>query len=318
MTKPVKILVKRMGAIGDVLMCTPVIMELHMAHTLPNKDGSGIEDVSPEITVITDHMEIFLNNPHVTNVLPSSEYLDADALKAYDIYINLDDAYEYANFPNYSTALYYRAFGCVPDRNYDPIPILNYSEIDSEFVDSILEENDVSDQYIVVHMRNWHWGAKNISMNVWNSVFEKLYDSRIDFNVICVGGGTDFSLDAPPLVYDMRGKFTPHQLKYLIEKSICFVGPDSLPYHCAVGTGKAIGLFTHIDENTLYGYPSVFGVDRYAVETKATCRNCYFRQETPVRQIKCDTNDFRCTEEFDTDAIAKLVLTMFSQENEVL
>lgn len=319
MTKPTNIVVKRMGAVGDVIMTTAVIDELYRRHTVPSGVGGSYETpLPPNITVVTENMEVFLNNPSVQNVLPSFEYINQDELSGIDLLINLDDAYEYGNFESYSDAYYHRAFGELPNRMcYDPTPKLYPTDDDKLFVESVLHEHGIDDKFIVVHMRHWFWNAKNISLRIWNEVFEKLYSKRIDFNILCVGGASDYFLDAPPLVYDFRGKFTIQQLHYLMERSVCFVGPDSAPYHCAVSTGKAIGLFTHLSPNSLYGYNEMFQPPRYQIESLVmkTCGNCYFRQQKPVKTIVCDTNDYRCTDMFNTDEIVEKVLFLFDSND---
>ena len=57
--KPLNILVKRRGAIGDVIMTTGVVRELKRKY---NGDAN--------IYVATDSLEVYKNNPHITSVVP--------------------------------------------------------------------------------------------------------------------------------------------------------------------------------------------------------------------------------------------------------
>ena len=96
---PVKILVQRHAAIGDVIMSTGVVRELRKRY--------GPE---AQIDVATEFLEPYRNNPHVSNLIPMSA-LPTDIARHWDIYINLDNAYEANPLNHYVDTYFHRAFG---------------------------------------------------------------------------------------------------------------------------------------------------------------------------------------------------------------
>ena len=74
---PTTILLKRKAALGDVVMTTGVVRELHRHH-----NGHCA------ITVETEHPLVYKNNPHIVDLRNWGEFNPAD----YDVVYNLDDA----------------------------------------------------------------------------------------------------------------------------------------------------------------------------------------------------------------------------------
>lgn len=282
--KPINICVKRRAAIGDVIMTTGVVRELKKLY------GN-----TANITVATDHPGVYTNNPHITQVVPA-----ASDTNLFDVVYNLDDAYEYNTGSNFIDCYFHRVFG---HTDFDKSVELFPSDTDKEVVDSFLA--DIDGPFIVFHMRNWHWPAKNISLDVWFDVLAKLFTERTDVTVVCVGSMSDHYVDHP-LIVDARQRFTDQQLTYMMDKAACFAGIDSAPFWCAAASKThVIGLLTHLA-------PECIMPDRYADSTAITtnedCAGCNERQQTPVRQIVCEKGNTPCTSNFDTDAIVKVIL----------
>jgi len=200
---PVKILVQRTAAMGDVIMSTGVVRELRRRY------GD-----TAQITVATDFLEVYRNNPHINNLIPAN-VLSAEYVNHWDIYIDLDNAYETNPVNHYVDTYFYRAFGDFSE--LDQRVELHPDDNDRSVVQEDLDK--IGDKFIVVHMRNWHWGAKNISTDVWFQVFEKLFLQRTDFKIVCVGGKTDLMIDAHPLFYDVRERYNSQQLKLLCDSA---------------------------------------------------------------------------------------------------
>ncbi len=283
--KPINICVKRRAAIGDVIMTTGVVRELKKLY------GD-----SANITVATDHPSVYTNNPHVSQIVPA-----ASNTTAFDVTYNLDDAYEYNTGSNFIDCYFHRVFG---HTNFDKSVELFPSDADKELVDSFIAEV-IDGPFVVFHMRNWHWQAKNISMDVWFDVLTQLFTERNDVTVVCVGGMSDHYVDHP-LIIDVRQRFTDQQLTYLMDKAACFVGIDSAPFWCASASKThLIGLLTHLA-------PDCIMPDRKAkstaITTREDCAGCNEKQATPVRQIVCSKGNTPCTSNFDTEAIAKAIL----------
>lgn len=283
--KPINICVNRRAAIGDVIMSTGVVRELK------RKYGD-----TAAITVATDHPSIYANNPHVTQVIPAQS-----DLSAFDVTYNLDDAYEYNTGSNFIDCYFHRVFGNhqIVDTSVELFP----SVADREVVEDYIK--DIDGKYIVVHMRNWHWPAKNISMDIWFDVLAKLFTERTDVTIICVGSNSDHYVDHP-LILDARQRFTDQQLKILMDHAACFLGIDSAPFWCAAASNThLIGLLTHLSPDCIMPYRTAKST---AITTLEDCAGCNKTQATPVRQIVCSKGNTPCTSNFDTDAIVNAIL----------
>ena len=291
LTKPIQILVKRRAAIGDVIMTTGVVRELKRKYN----DNANI-------FVATNELEVYKNNPHIAGVLP----YDSIDLTKFDVVYNLDDAYEYNRDIHFVDSYFYRVFG---DANVNKAVELFPDNHDINHANEII--SGIDGNYIVVHMRNWHWGAKNISMDVWFDVFIKLFEHDPDLKVITVGGPTDHSVEHPNFI-DLRGSgvLNSQVMKLLCDESQCFVGIDSGPFQCAAASNtKIIALLTHLRPERIVPYRMwELGNDVTAIQTLEDCRGCADRQQLPVRQINCEKGNYPCTGNFDTDAIAQAII----------
>jgi len=284
LTKTLNILVQRRGAIGDVIMTTGVVRELKKRY-----------GVNADIDVATDYAEVYRNNPHIRNVFPVDQIPPVN--NRYDLYYNLDDAYELNPYTNYLDAYFYRVFGTT-------------STVDKsvELFDSSNDQTKIDGNYIVVHMRNWHWQAKNIDMAVWFDVFARVFEVNPAIRVVCVGGSTDHYIDHPNFV-DARNR-TSQQIKALCDRAQCFVGIDSGPFWCAAASRtQVIALLTHLlPERIMFDRKREYMHNATAITTLEDCAGCNDRQARPIRQIICEKTNFPCTNNFDTDAIASAIL----------
>lgn len=287
---PVNILVQRRAAIGDVILSTGVVRELKRRY-----------GESANIDVATDCFEVYRNNPHIRNVIAVNKSTD---ISQYDMYINLDDAYEKNPDLNYAENYFYRAFA---DRTKNMSPELFPTDDDKKLVDADIA--DLDSKFIVVHMRNWHWAAKNISIDIWLDVFAHLFEQTTDVKVVCVGGETDHALEHP-LFFDARNRYNSQQMKYLCDHARCFVGIDSGPFHCAAASSThIIGLLTHLDPGVIMPHRKYeLGYNSTAIPTNEDCRGCNSRQARPVRQIVCEKGNFPCTSNFDIELIANAIV----------
>ena len=287
--KPTRILVQRRAAIGDVIMSTGVVRELKKRHE------------NSEIYMATDFPEPYRNNPYISGIVSVAAV--KSHIAEFDIYINLDDAYEHNPQQHYLDSYFIRAFGSkMPDQHVELFP----DATDQARVRALM--SNAEKKYIVVHMRNWHWAAKNITLDTWLSVFELLFEQRADFNVVCVGGSTDYYIEHP-LFIDARGT-TSQQIKLLCDHARCFAGIDSGPYHCASASDThIIALLTHLHPERILPYRHwEFGWHATAVQTEEDCRGCNDLQQTPVRQLQCVKGDYRCSGNWDIQRIANTIL----------
>jgi ADP-heptose:LPS heptosyltransferase len=285
--KPINILVQRRSAIGDVVMTTGVVRELKARY------GDNAQ-----IDIGTDCLGVYRNNPHVRNIIPVDQLPNVGQ---WDIHYNLDDAYEVNPVDNYVDNYFYRVFGTTDmDKHVELFPTDSDLSVVQDF-----QTNNELDTYIVVHMRNWHWQAKNIDMAVWLDIYGKLFEETADFKIVCVGGQTDHVVDHP-LFVDARDKFDVQQLKVLCDGARAFVGIDSAPYWSASASStKLIALLTHLRPEVILPFRTAPTI---AIQTSEACAGCNDRQQRPVRQIVCAKTNYPCINNFNTDQIAKEIL----------
>ena len=291
LTNPINILVKRRAAIGDVIMTTGVVRELKRQY-----------GENANIYVATDALEVYKNNPHVTSVVPFDAAIDSK----FDVVYNLDNAYESNRDVHYVDSYFYRVFG---DADLNKSVELFPTDEDTNRVLDIQTKNSLN-KYIVIHMRNWHWQAKNISLDVWFEIFVKLFEERDDFKIVTVGGTTDHTVEHPNFVDLRNEKLTSQQMKVLCDGAMCFVGIDSAPLQCAAASNThIIALLTHLKSVRIVPYRKRFlGYDCTAIETNEDCKGCNDRQQLPVNQIVCEKTNYPCTSNFDTDSIVNAIL----------
>lgn len=289
--QPINILVQRRAAIGDVIMTTGVVRELKRRY------GD-----SAMIDVATDFAEPYRNNPHIRNIFPVDQIPDVNS--RWDIYYNLDDAYELNPTEHYVANYFYRVFG---DTTKNMSVELFPTEEDKQLVSTDLSE--IGDKFIVVHMRNWHWTAKNITMDVWLDVFAQLFEERTDFKIVCVGGATDHFVEHP-LFFDARAKYNSQQIKYLCDHAKAFVGIDSGPLQCAAASSThIIALLTHLDPGCIIPHRKFeLGYNSTSIVTNEDCRGCNKEQARPVRHLVCKKGNTPCNNNFDTTVIANAIL----------
>jgi ADP-heptose:LPS heptosyltransferase len=290
--RPQQILVRRRAALGDVIMSTGVVRELKKKYNC-------------EIDIATEFPNVFDNNPHVRAIYHTDAMPE---VKNYDLYINLDDAYEYNPLNHYVDSYFYRAFGTstVDNKSVE----LFETEFDKDIVNSFCQDNEL-DRYIVIHIRQWFWELKNMSWETWFAVFEQLFTERTDFKIVCVGSERDGFVDHP-LFVDARGKLSIQQQKLLMDHAICFVGIDSGPFHVAAASRThIIALQTHLKPERILPYRrEMLGYNTTAIMSAVECAGCNDNQARPVRQVVCKYGDYRCKDSFDAERIANNILEL--------
>ncbi len=283
--RPLQILVRRRAALGDVIMSTGVVRELKKRYQCL-------------IDIATEFPNVFDNNPHVRAIYHTNAMPDP---ANYDLYINLDNAYESNPVNHYLDSYFYRAFGTSTVDTQEPE--LFTSNQDAEIVNNFFQ-NNIIDEYIVVHIRQWHWPLKNMSWDTWYKVFEILFSVRTDFKIVCVGTAQDGYVEHP-LFVDARDQLNLQQQRLLMDHARCFVGIDSGPYHIAAASQThMISLHTHLLPERIVPQhkPST------AIKADIDCVGCNDNQARPVAQVVCKHGDFRCSNSFNADRIAHNIL----------
>jgi ADP-heptose:LPS heptosyltransferase len=288
---PVNILVKRRAALGDVVMSTAVVRELYKQH-----DGNCA------ITVETEFPLVYKNNPYIVDLRNWGEVNTND----YDVVYNLDDAYELNPDNHFISSMMSRVFG--PHLgNLNQQPDLHVDDNDRSTVDADLA--DIG-PFFAVHMRNWHWPLKNIDIEIWADIISRVFEKTTEYKIVCVGGPTDYVFEGHPLIVDARAKYTPQQLRYLLDYARCFVGIDSGPFQIAgASSTHVIGLLTHNPPENIMPIRRMDPTWHHtAIQADINCVGCNVNQDRPVRGINCIHGDFRCNKLFDTQRIADAIL----------
>lgn len=284
-----RILVDRRKALGDVLMITPVL------HELRRRYGN-----LSWIQVVTEEPHALHNNPDVNAVVRPAEMKKEDP---WDVYINLNDAYEYNPLVNYIDAYVSRAFGREEDirQSVDKTIRIHPTQQEIDNVKKIVGD-DINGEYIVVHMRRWAWENKNIDVNTWASFYTLLNHHYPNVKVVSVGAQYDYKAVPTQNGVDLVGKLSVGEIAVLISQAKCFIGGDSGPYHIAAATPTPIvALLSHLYPDQILPWrEGVFGKDVTVVQSKVPCLGCYARQKvTPIRNLTCENPvQWACSKNF--------------------
>jgi ADP-heptose:LPS heptosyltransferase len=288
--RPVRVLVDRRKAVGDVLMITPVLRELRRRY------GD-----SAYIQVVTEEDFVLVNEPYINSVIKPAELHTV----TWDVCVNLNDAYEYNVTSHYVDAYLYRAFG--HDINdIDKSLSLTTTPDEQEAVDDAL--TTLGTNYIVVHMRRWAWENKNVDPAVWDAIINWAGTNGV--KVVCVGAQYDYRLPQTDFTVDLVEQLSLGEIRHLIANAKMFIGGDSGPYHIAATTSTPIiALLSHLlPEQILPWRDGKFGKNVYPIQSDVPCAGCYNKQTPPVRNLTC-TNpvQWACSKAFDTKRIIKTI-----------
>lgn len=289
---PVKILLRRRAAIGDVILATGIVRELYIQY-----DGQC------QISVATDCPAVFDNNPYVHKVFGCDVPLDRE----FDVYHNLDNAYE-LNPPNPIVDNYfYRVFG--ETEIFDKSQELYMSDEDEELVDKLVQQ--VNSPFVCVHIRSYGgWPHKNIPPKIWLLVLDKVLAGNDAVKIVCVGGLDDLYPTGHPRVVDGRG-LSLGALSYLFDSAKCFIGIDSAPFH-VVGTSTThlVALLNHAPPSQVLPFrDGEQGSNCTVIQAKVPCVGCYNKQIIPVRTIECfNSEPYACNSEWDANEISNAIL----------
>ena len=293
-SKPLtKVLVKRKGAVGDVILTTPIVRRLREIH--------GQEAI---IYFATNCGSVYQNNPYVDSVLPGNTLQDG-----YTHFIDLDTAYERAPEQHIVEAYTKTAFaedGWEYDKKTDLFPTENEKDfVHGKLAQFNLASDEMLQKCVVLHPAVT-WKNRTFPKQFWQRAADKMIENGR--KILIIGKGNDHKITGDA-VYDMQGVFTIQQLAFLIRLCETFVSNDSGMLHVAGTTNtKIVGLFTCAKGE--YRVPfrnGEYGHNCLIMKPQVDCYGCLHKEKPPVFFTDCRRGDYKCLTEITPSQVAEAV-----------
>lgn len=265
-----KILVKRTGALGDVLEATPIVARLRA------------ENPDAIIDIDSQYPQVFFGNPHVSNVCPVSE--------PYDRVVELNGAFERAM------------------RKLHPIDAYSEVAFGDRKTPHELEfawEPRVLDKKVVVLHPAISWPIRTLPWKWWQQLIHLL--DRAGYRVITTGTLQDHGGFGSAT--DLRGRITLAEQVGLIDSACCFVCSESGPMIFAqITRAPIIPLLTMVPpEHVIHSRYGKTGWRWHPVRAAVSCVGCAAEQPAETTYFDCRFGHRRCVTEFDAVQVANLV-----------
>lgn len=283
-----RLVVKRRGALGDVVLTVPVVR--HIKSLNPDAD----------VIVATDCGVVYQNNPYVAGVIRTD-----DIPSNVDAIYDLDMAYEHKPKMHIIDAYSQKVFNhCKIDKKLELFP----SDNDHAVVQNLIRDKKINpNDMVLIHMAVT-WKNRTWPISKWMEVVEQL--SQSGYSVVTVGSERDFRIGKPMHnVTEMQGQLSIQQIYALSSMARCFVASDSGLMHVAGCTDVPIvGIFT--SANPEYRMPFRGGIlgNRFnPVTPSINCRFCLHDEPPPVTYCGCKRSDFACLTQITPSAVVKAV-----------
>lgn len=252
------LLVKRQGALGDVIILTGMLEHLAKEY---------------DVTIKTAFPHVFLNSKKV-KAISWTKTLDESLFSKV---IDLDLAYEKDRTKNIHS-MYCAALG-IDDVSY---PTKMYPNFQSwETIHHTKHALKFGSHYVVIHP-GVGWKEKTIP----NIYYERMASHAISlgFQVLIVGTKQDHRLNVG---HDLRDRLTLQEVQLLIDGAALFISPDSGLLHVATTTKTPqIALFTNtIPHLILQPHKHITAI------TAGGCTGCLNKTEEVVTYLPCK-NDY--------------------------
>lgn len=276
------ILVRRAGALGDVLLTTPIVAKLR-------------ESYGPDalIDVETGCPQAYDANPHVSRVNPTDG-------RNYDFIIDLDMVYENNPRCHIVDAYAQHAFGRT---DFNKRIVFG---IEPPPPKELIRHSNV----VAIHAARG-WPSRTIHESTWDQVTAELLNEG--YKVQFVGAGNDYA--GPPIhgtdgaVVSMVGKLSLRGTANHIAASVCLVAADSSLLHLAGCTNTPIvGVFTSVRAEYRLPYrEDVLGLKCQVVQPPGL--NCYgcLADEIGRTSLQCKFGTNACVDKIRPDDIVQAV-----------
>lgn len=291
-------MVVRQLALGDVLLATPIIRQLHA-------DYAGQCDID----VLTMKPEVFDNHPFVRRVYTPQTFNEVKG--PYARVINLDLAYE--NLPRLHPVDAYAmishgAVDKIQSKRLELFP----SAADRQQA-ALVQSQDIDGKYVVIHMRKDAGPSRNVPAATWKNIVEILLE-KTDFKILQVGGPHEIAFDDHPRLLNRLGVYSIHVLRELIAGAQCFVGVDSGTLHIAACTDTPIiGMFTSVHHRLRAPLERPPQARFIPLQPQVDCYGCQEHFPPPVTKPMCHRghpDSPPCREAFDVDNIHQALIDL--------
>jgi ADP-heptose:LPS heptosyltransferase len=272
--KKPRYLLIRDGAMGDVLMLTPVVRALHRAHA---------GDIVIEVATHAGH--VFDHNPYVQHVISPKQLVRG--VHTYDVVMDLNGVYE--RMPNtHPVNAYAKVVLGVAD--FDKKLELYPTPADVALIDEVV--HNIGGPFVVVHQFVHDWPNRTIEPAVWAQAVDAITASG-STKVVYVGTAQDLAPVRDAKHEDHRARYSLQQLSVLISKSQGFIGGDSGPSHVAATTDVPIVVFytcAHHEARMPLREGGLF----LPIFPALDCYGCLTRRSVPRLGYFCEREDNAC------------------------
>ncbi len=273
------IIVKRLGAQGDVILTTPVIRALRRQRP------------AARILVVTRHPEVFFGNPDVDQILETWN-------EARDRQVTIDLDMSYETMPGQHIVAAYAGRCGLTIQESDWRPSLYFDRISKYKVEEILPPGK---RYAVLHPGLIAgWAGRQWPVERFVDVAARLRAGGLE--VVLVGSKDDPAL---PVDYDIRG-IGFQELCAVMHRATAFLGVDSMPFHVAQAFAiPSTVIFGSIrpELRIIPGLPV-----RPVRVAELACLGCFHRQLGDARVISsCPEDHERCMKDLTVDRVMEEV-----------
>lgn len=201
-----RIVVKRMGARGDVILTTPIVRALRR------------QNPKTDILMVTMYPDAFFGNPDVTAI-----FMDWNASRDRSCTIDLDAVHEGA-VGQHMVAAYAEAAG-LELAPAEWAPVLYFDRAAKDWAAAVMPSGK---KYAIVHPGRIHgWAGRQWPWEQFEALLPRLQD--LGYSTVQVGGFSDSPIDTD---VDARGVDLGRMAAAMARASL-FVGLDSMPFHAS-------------------------------------------------------------------------------------
>ena len=279
-----RILVRRTGALGDVVLATPIVRRLRR------------ENPDADIAVQTGYPDVFRGSPHRIAVFPAGAPLPYPWTKegGLDRTVELDLAYERRPHLHIAEAYMTEAFG-------DPG---KPGDLRQELAFSPPAPWPVGRRVVAVHAAKAGWRNRTLPEGTWLDVVVGL--RAAGFFPLLVGTMRDALPRAKAAAFHSADVIAQAGM---IARCCCFVGSDSGLLHVAGATDTSIvGVFTCAAPSLRWPLREPWNFA--AVAPELGCVGCLARAPVPATTESCERSDIACVREVRVAAIVAAVVRL--------